>query len=212
MNKMKTNLGWITAGVLGGVLIFSGFGQAQEKFGVVDLNRMLAESKLGKRNTEAMKSAIASREALLAFMNDYPILTEEQALALKGLSVKPVMTEAEKKQEEQIKNDIKADGKLFNDLNQKPNPTEAERSKLSEFNKRGGDTQRRLQQWKNMFNQDISDLGKELQKTEITNAKAALDEVAKKGGYSIVLELQVAPYGANDVTDEGIKALDAKTN
>lgn len=49
-------------------------------------------------------------------------------------------------------------------------------------------------------------------KAESANAKAALQEVAKKGGYTVILNGQVAPYGANDITDEAIKALDAKTN
>ena len=210
--KKMTNLGWIAAGVLAGVMIFSGFGQSQEKLGIVDTNRLATTSKMGLRNTENLRAALTSRDALMTYMNENPTLTEEQATRLRALATKTPMTEAEKTEETTIKKAIADDRKVFDDLNKKNPPTDAERQKLSEFNKRRSDTQIRLAKWQNEFQAELQQLQNDVRTAESKNVKEVLTEIAKKGGYTVVLEQQIAPYGANDITDECIKALDAKTN
>src|SRR5690606_31134380 len=100
--------------------------------------------------------------------------------------------------------------KTFNDLNQKANLTPQETNMLTDFNQRIELMRSVLQQFGGEFQTEIQDLQTQVREEERTKARAALEEVAKKDGYTVVYESQVAPFCANDLTAEAIKALDAK--
>lgn len=212
MNQtMMGRLGWAAAAALGAVLLVGGFQAQSEKTGVVDMNKVITDSKLGARNQNTIRSMVASRQALLTFVDSTRILTAEQAQKLKAYATKDTaLTDVEKRDEEKIKADVQTAVKNFNQLNQKPNPTEDDRRLLSEYNQRIEDTVKQLKAWQDEFTEGLQAKGAEFRALEIAKAKEALTEVSKKGGFSVVLENQIAPFGANDLTADAIKAMDAK--
>jgi Skp family chaperone for outer membrane proteins len=211
--NLKQNLGWAAFAALLGFTVFSGFQPAQEKTGVVDMNKVISESKLGKKNVDDLQAMVASRQNLLTFLDTNRVATQEQATKLRGYALKGApLTEAERQDDERIKNEIAASNKTLGDLNQKPNPTDQDRLQLQEFNQRVRTMVQLLQAWNSEFSEDLSRRQGEMRRTEIDRAREALNTVSKKAAYSVVFEMQVAPYGANDLTAEVTKELDSKTN
>ncbi len=210
MKDIKGNLGWVAAGAIAIVLVASGFQGGAEKSGVIDMNRLITDSNMGKKNTDVLKDAIKRRETLLSFLAANPVAKEEEANRLKVLALKDALTEPEKKEEEQTKANIQAAVKDFNDRNTKQNPTDEDRNMLAEYNRRRQATSRLIGQWQEEFQMQLNDIQNQVRTAETTKAREALNEVAKKGGFTIVFESQIAPYGANDLTDEAIKTLNAK--
>lgn len=211
---MKTNqlgkLGWAAALAATAFIVFSGFQGGPEKSGVVDMNRAISESKFGLKNVASFKTVFEARNALMTFIDNTRVVRADQATKLKEYAMKATLTEAEKKDEEKIKNDITAAVKNYNNLNTKANPTDDDRRQLQEYNNQIQDTVRQLQQWQEEFTNDLQKIQGEMRKAEVQRSKDALSEVAKKAGYNVVFESQIAPYGVNDLTADVIKAMDAK--
>lgn len=210
MSTIKSNLGWVAAGALAAVMLTSGFQSGPEKSAVINMNDLITKSNMGTKNTEILKDAIKRRETLLSFLAANTVVKEEEANRLKVLALKEVLTEAEKKEEEQIKTAVLAAVKDFNDRNTKASPTDEDRNMLADYNRRRQVTARLISQWQDEFQLQLNDIQNQVRTAETTKAREALNEVAKKGGYTIVFENQIAPYGANDLTEEAIKALNAK--
>jgi Skp family chaperone for outer membrane proteins len=211
-SPFKNNLGWLAAAALAGVLVFSGFQSAQEKSAVVDMNRVIADSKLGKKNRADFDTMVVSREELLKYLDANRLATQEQAGKLRAFALKGApLTEAERREDERIKGEIAAAMKAFGDLNQKQSPTDQERIQLQDFNQRTRTMGLTLNNWNQEFTEELSRKQAENRRTEIEKAREALSAVSKKGAYSVVFEMQVAPFGANDLTADAIKELDSKT-
>ncbi|MCG9894814.1 MAG: OmpH family outer membrane protein [Fimbriimonadaceae bacterium] len=207
--RTSSILGWAVAAGALSLFFASGFQAAQQKTGVVDMSRVIADSRLGKQNQETLRAMLQSRQNLLDFLDINRVATVEQANRLRALELKEgPQTPAEKQEADRIKADIQAAGKSFNDLNQKTNATDQDRLQLSEYNQRVRNTTQLLQSLQQELTMEISRKQGDLRREEIERAKAALKVIAEKGGYTIVLENQVAPYGVNDLTAEAIKELD----
>jgi Skp family chaperone for outer membrane proteins len=128
---MKSNRlawsGWIVAAGLAGVMFGSGFQATSTKLGVVDLNGVIDKSEVGKKakaNFDEMKKA---REGLLEFIDQYRILTIEQATRIKELSLKKDRTKPEDAELDRIKADVIATSKRSQELATKANLTPEER-------------------------------------------------------------------------------------
>lgn len=211
MQNRKGILG-VGAVVAGAIALFAATGLQNNaaKFGVVDMQRMLAESASGKAVQTQLQTELNTRQGVLEFINTNRVLTIDQAKKLRELSVKPVPTEADKTELDKLKEAIKAESKKFNDLSMKASPTEAERAQITELQGRRQAMDQLLQQW----HQEMMD---ELNQVEATKmgelgkkAKDVIQALGKKEGYSVVFPSNVAVYSANDITDAAIKALDAK--
>ena len=211
---MKTNQlgkrGWAAALAATAFIVFTGFQGGPEKSGVVDMNKAISDSKFGLKNVASFKTVFDARNALMTFIDNTRVVRADQATKLKEYAMKAALTEAEKKDEEKIKNDITAAVKNYNLLNTKQNPTDDDRRQLQEYNNQIQDTVRQLQAWQDEFTADLQKIQGEMRKAEVQRSKDALAEVAKKGSYNVVFESQIAPYGVNDLTAEVIKAMDAK--
>lgn len=212
MMKMGTfkSFGWVVCAVLVGIMIAGGFGPADEKSGVVDLNRVIQQSEFGKKSTTDLNAALASRRGLLQFIGTHRVLTTEQALRLKELTLKATLTEAEKSEMEKIKQDVIASSKRRDDLTQKSSLTDAESALLRDFAQRAQNMAATAERWNDEFNDDLNDLQEAARQSTIERAKKALNEVAKTQAFSIIYEATVAPYGVNDLTDATIKAMNAQ--
>lgn len=197
---MKPYLGWIVAASMAVFFFGSGFQPAQEKTGVVDLNKVIQDSNLGKQNSQRLNQALAKRRQLLDFITTYSVMTVEQANQLKGLELKETPTDADKAAIDRIKKDVQDSDKRRAELMTKQNLTEADRRQIQEYSQRARAMEELAMAWDREFSGDLSNLREQLQQNTIEQARAALARVAKQQGFTTVLESTVAPYGANDLT------------
>ena len=210
--NITTYSGWIAAGVMAFFMVGSGFQGAQDKTGVIDFNLVIQNSNAGKQGSAKLKDAISARSGLIDMVETYPVMTTEQAENLKQLMLKEAQTPADKAGVDKIKADLLASDKKRSDLMGKSTLTESERQLLTEYSQRVRANEQRLDVWQREFSNEISDLRDSTMTGLLTSAKASLNTIAKAQGFSTVLNSEVAPYGANDLTDATIKALDAKKN
>lgn len=202
--------GWVVAALVIGAVASGGFQPVQEKTGVVDLNKVIQQSDLGKSNTASLNNALKVRKDLLDFVSTYKVLTTEQAQRMRELSLKATPTEADKQELEKIKKDVQDSDKRRGELSQKQNLTDADRSVLADYAQRIQTMNQVLDRWNQEFTEELNNLESQVRQQTVDRAKASLQEVAKAQGYTIVYEATVAVYGANDLTDATIKAMNAK--
>lgn len=212
MKSHQTLINGLSALVLLATVAFAmvGFQGATEKTGIVDMNRLIVDSEFGKTNNQKLQTMAAAREDLLKFIDRYKVLTMDQATRLRDLSLKDAPTDRDKLDADAIKKQVIEADKKRNELLAKAEATADERNQLTDFNNRAALMREMLPQWGDQFNGELSDAQSKLREAAITRAKDALKEVGKAGQYTVILETQVAPYGANDVTDAAIKAMNAK--
>jgi len=208
MNKRISVLGWVVAGALGITMLASGFQAGATKIGVVDMQRILADSAAGKKMRDDMSTQVNLRQGLLEFVNTNKVLTNDQAARLKDLTLKAGATQADKDALEKLKSDIRAEAKKFNDLMVKPTLTDTERTSFNELNSRRQASDGLLTQWNQEFSNDLTNLQDEMIGNVLKKARDTIQAMGKKDGYSVVFPTTVAIYGANDLTDAAIKAVD----
>lgn len=206
----SSTLGWLVAAVVAVSFSAIGFQPAAEKTGVIDLNRVIQQSELGRQNTTDLNNALQQRRQLMDFVNTYKVLTTEQAQRMRELMLKPNATEAEKAALEKIRQDVMESDRRSKDLQQKQNLTDADRTVLQDFAQRTQVMAQVLDRWNSEFTEELQRLETDLRDQTIARAKAALGEVAKAGSFTVVHESTVTPYGVNDLTDATIKAMNAK--
>ncbi|MBV6459083.1 MAG: hypothetical protein HONBIEJF_02223 [Fimbriimonadaceae bacterium] len=210
MRKLaQSQLGWGAAALLAGIMVASGFQGAEEKTGIVDMQKMIENSEPGKKMKTTFDQMVAARNDLLEFINLNRVLTVEQAQKLKELSLKTNATEAEKAEVTRIKADVVASEKRFKELQTKA-ATDADRQLLQDFSNRAAVMTQTLERWNNDFNVEMQNWLAKERPSVYDKAKKALQDTAKAQGFSVVLDAQVAPFGANDLTDASTKALNAQ--
>lgn len=208
MNQKLSGLGWLVAGVIAMTMLASGFQTGQTKMAVVDMQRILSESKAGKKVRDDMSIQVNLRQGLLEFVNLNKVVTPEQANKLETLTLKDNPTQADKDELESLKATIRSESKKFESLMQKPSLSDTERA---EFNKladlrRGSDAL--LNDWNQKFSQQLSNMQDDMLAAVLKKARDAVQGVGKKDGYTVVFPTTVAVYASNDVTDAAIKAVD----
>lgn len=204
------NLGWVVAAVLGVVLAGSAFQDATQKTGVVDISRVVENSNYGKENQATFASMRQAREGLLEFIDTNRVLTMEQATRLRDLTVKANQTAEEKAELDRIKAEVVAANKKWTELSTKPNLTAEDRALLEEYSRRSQMMSEVAQRLLNQFTNEMQAWADQQKLRSIERARAAIQEVAKAQGYSIVFEVGIAPYGANDLSDAALTAMNAK--
>lgn len=206
-NFLKFGLGAMV--VMAATAFLSGFQGNQDKIGVVDLNKIISESDMGKASTKELQDALTQRSTILDFISMYRVLTTDQANKLKDLTLKPNRTEAETKELDRIKEEVKAADKKRNELLQKANMTDADRLALQDYSQRSQTMQQLVERWNSEFQQELNLLETTVRERTLNKAKDTVKQVAKSQGFTLVLESSVAPYAANDITEPSIKALNA---
>ncbi len=204
------NMGWLTAGGLCLFAMASGFQGPADKLGVVDLSRVFNESEFAKKQTETLRTVGEARSAMLQFADTYKTFTVEQATRFKDLSVKPNLTEPEKAEIEKIKKDVMAADKQLSDLSQKASPSPAEVTSLNDLNRRKQNTSNLLRRWAQDFDDEVGTMRDKLRADALVKVKESVQQAGKAGAFSLVFANDVAPYGANDVTNDAVKAINKK--
>ncbi len=200
------------AGLIGlALLAASGFQGQPDKFAVVDMNRLMNDSKRGAKVRDSLQSDFRQRAGILDFLNTNDVATQEQANQLKQLTLKDNPTDADKGSVEKIKDDIKKAVKEFNDLNVKSNPTDTDRNRMVELNGlRSAVKEKIIPQMQKDFDDEFNAEKSKMQNDLLEAAKAAVKDVAGKKGVTMVFESSVVMFSANDLTDDAIKSMNAK--
>lgn len=202
--------GWIVAAGLAGVMIGSGFQTPSLKLGVVDLNAVIDKSEVGKATKKNFDDMKAAREAILEFIDQYRILTIEQANRVRELMLKKERTKPEDAELDRLKADIIATSKRSQELATKANLTPEERTLVEEYSRRSQIINDLSNRWLREFADEMKNWVSDRKDENYQKARAAVNEVAAKDGYTMVFEGTVALYGANDITDPTLAALNAK--
>lgn len=209
MKQWKQWSGWIVAGFLAIGMGLTGFQAGNEKTGVVDLNSVIQKCTFGIKSTEQLNNQLKIRRGLIDFVMTYKVLTREQAERLRELTLKSGATEEDKKQIEKIKADVIESDRRRNELSQKPNLTEADSAMLRDYSQRALAMEELVNRWSQTFQDDLEELQSKAREDSVAKAKESLDIVAKAGGFTIVMESTVAPFGVNDLTTAVINKMNA---
>lgn len=210
MNSRFSKLGWVVAAALAGIFLAAGFQDNAQKVGVIDITKVVESSDFGKQNQDQFAAMKTAREGVLEFIDQYRVLTVDQATKIRDLSIKPTVTAAEKAELDSIKATVIAANKKNNELAIKPNLTPEERTLLDEYARNSAAMEQTAQRWLRDFTTELQNWADKQKMESLNKARAAVQEVAKAQGYSVVFEVGVAPYGANDLTDAALKAMNAK--
>jgi Skp family chaperone for outer membrane proteins len=208
MNNKSGIMGWIVAAVLGGVMLGTGFQSADIKMGVVDIASVVERSQLGKKNQSDFAAMKAAREGVLEFIDDHRVLTNEQAIKFRDLSIKMNRNAGENAELEKLKADIIASDKNAKALSVKQNLTAEERGLMQEYSNRAQSMEQLAQRWYREFTSEMQTWADKQKADSLDKARKAIQLVGKQQGYTIILESGVAPYCANDISDAALKALD----
>lgn len=211
MNLRFQKLGWVVAAALVGIFAAVGFQDASTKLGVVDITKVVESSDFGKGNQELFNGMKASREGVLEFIDQYRVLSVDQANKIKTLSIKDApLTTGEKAELDSTKAAVIAAFNKNKELVLKQNLTPEERALLEEYARNSANMETTAGQWLRQFTVELEDWVNKRKVESLSRARTAVQEVAKAQGYSIVFEVGIAPYGANDLTDASLKAMNAK--
>lgn len=202
--------GWAIAALLLGVFAAVGFQDASNKIGIVDISKVVEMSDFGKANQASFNQMKTAREGVLEFIDTYRVLTVEQATRFRDLSIKPTPTAEEKAELDRIKADVMAADKKNKELSVKANLTPEDRALIEEYSKRANNMEMTAGRWLREFTNELQGWADKQKLTSLDRARAAVQEVAKAQGFTVVFEVGVAPYGANDLTDAALKAMNAK--
>lgn len=204
--------GWIVAALLGGVMIGSGFQAPSTKLGVVDLNLVIDKSDAGAKSQTMFAEMKASREKVLEFLDQYRIMTIEQAQRFRELSLKIGKTKTEEAELDRIRADVIATSKRSQELATKMNLSPEERTMIEEYSRRSQTIGELSARWLREFADEVQQWISDEREKNYRSARAAVTEVASKEGYTMIFEGTVALYGANDITEPTLAAMNAKKN
>ncbi len=198
------------AGGLATFFIAPGFAPADNKIGVVDVAKAVTDSDLYKKNNDDLQAAFKQRGDLLDFMNTYPVFTVAQATRFKDLTLKPQPIQAETAELNKMKDDVKAADSTFRALQQKQNPTPADRQALDDYGKRVQALGQLIGQWRQQFSDELQALQDKATQANQDSARAAIEQIGKNQGFNLIFIKDVAPFGQNDVTEDVKKAMNKK--
>ncbi|HET6645213.1 MAG TPA: OmpH family outer membrane protein [Fimbriimonadales bacterium] len=190
-------------------LALTAFQPQAMKFAVVNLADVAEKSKLGireKKNFEDLRTKFTS---LMQFMTANKVMKREDATKLVDLWRKEKPTADETKQMEAIKTQAQKDSDELRRLISLLNPTADDQTKIRSMSSLAQSTEDMLDQLDNMLGRAMQDQAAAKQADVLNKARGAVQKVGKRDGYTLVMESNVAPYGATDVTDDALKVMDS---
>jgi Skp family chaperone for outer membrane proteins len=207
------NLGWGLAGVMAlamAGMVGAGMQTPSMKIGVVDWQRVFNESEHAKKQEDIFRGYQKRREDALRFFESYKTMDTKVLLKFRELSVKDSLQPAEKAELEKIKLDAIAADKKYRELQTKNPPNAEELKQLEELNGRVRTAQNLLLNWAQGFDEELRQMQGKMRVETLTKVRKAVKEVGAKEGYTVVYVNDVAPYGANDLTEATLKAVNAQ--
>ncbi len=176
-------------------------------FGSVDLSKLQAQS---TKSTKYNADLHALQERL-----DYSFKQQAASLMLSasdqaelGTSLsKTSPTDTDRARVADLQAKSIAAAKEYTDLQQKPNPTPADTSRLATLAGEYSANQASLQKIGDQYQVQIKALSDKDTADFTQDVKAAIMAVAKQQGLTVVFDSSVAIYTSNDITDEVVKRI-----
>ncbi|MEZ0324941.1 MAG: OmpH family outer membrane protein [Fimbriimonas sp.] len=203
--------GWIAVAVLAGALVTAGFENQAVKNGIVDVEKVFNESTFAKNQSESLRKMGTDRQSVLEFVNQYRTMLGADAEKFKDLTIKTTaLSPAEKTELERIKVDAKTSEDAYRAAITQASPSPELLKKIEDWNRRKDATGDLLQTWQQEFTQEVQTKQASLRSEALVKVRQAIQKVARDQGYSMVFDSNVAPYAANDLTDEALKVMNGK--
>jgi len=188
---MKTErLGWLAAAAFAGAILGMGFKAPGDKTGTVDVIKVFKDSDYAKTQNENLQLQVAERRDVVTFVQANRNMKPEDADKLRILSTKDKPTPADKDDITRIKNDAHADEQKAEALQTKDKPTPAELTQE--------------------FNDELTQQQEKMNQEALVRVRQVVQQVAHDQGYTVVFAQEVAPYCANDLTADALKAMNAR--
>jgi|SRR5579862_4318106 len=205
------NLGWVVAASLFAVAATAGF-QSGIKIGIVDGAKVFNDSDYVKGQLDNLRALGASRQQMLDFADANKTFTNEQATKYHDLSLKDpaTFTAADKAELDTIKKSVEAASNRLGVLQQKQNPSDAENIELQQLSNEIKATTALLQRWRQAAQDEFDTAREKVKKDGTDRVRETIKQVGSGGAYTIVFSADIAPYGANDLTDATLKAMNSK--
>jgi len=203
-------LGWVVAAALAGAFVATGFQGTTTKIGTVDIKQVFDKSDYAAAQTGVLRNLGQSRASVLAFMNQYRAMKADDAKKFRDLSLKANPSQGDKDALEQLKTAVATDDAKYHALQTKTPLSADEQTQLADYQKRVQATGALQAQWATEFDTEVGDLQAKLRDQALGKVKESIGQVARTQGYSIVFDAAIAPYSANDITDESLTAMNKK--
>lgn len=200
----------VSAGMLigGTVILPMQAAQAQTvQFGVVDVNKVLNESKSRTivsgelQRTERSYTAILQRLA----QGSARFLTDAEITELAGLYEKDKPTEAEQKRISQLEEKGDQQKRELTTIQNTPKPDDAQTARFTLLNdtfEKGGAS---LQQLNRTLSARLQEKARDAEQKALVTVRAAVAKVAKAKGLAVVFTGDIAIYATVDITDDVVK-------
>jgi Skp family chaperone for outer membrane proteins len=203
-----SQLGWVLAAATVGVAIGSGFQEKTKKTGFIDMQGVYSDSNLKQKNDAKLRNAAQLRQAAFDFLKLNPEFTDDQLARYKVLATKEAPTPAETAELTKIKTAVQTATNQFEDLRKKPNPSAADLKTLDTLGALNDSNKKAEAAWGQEFTQQLDTMQSDLNLASLDAIKAAIAQVAKPQGYTLVFRENVAIYGSNNLGPEVKKIVD----
>ncbi len=211
MNNKFSNLGWIVAACMAGVMIAGGFQGASPKFATADMDQIVQKSDFWKASEATFNDYSTRRSQLLQYIDRNGVMEEDQLKQLVDLSTKDEPSTQDKAALEKVKSDVTAEETKREGLAVKTTAlTTDETNLMRHYQQRDDANRQNLEILQHRFNDEISVKHQNIMNDAIDRAKKAIQTVGKAQGYTVVYSTAAAPYAANDITADATTAMNAE--
>jgi outer membrane protein len=205
-------LGWLVAAALAGAMsvgALSGFqGNTAPKFASVDIAKVFDESTLAATNTTAIEDARKLRAGILEFVNANRAMETKDAQRLADLSAKgDTATATEKTEIDKLKAAAAESTRKQRELQTKNPLTDADKAALTDYATKVQANNALLGTLQGKYEADLQNMLRDSREKTLVRVRDVIKSLAAKGGYTVVFSAESAPYAANDLTDDALKAL-----
>ncbi|HWD38096.1 MAG TPA: OmpH family outer membrane protein [Fimbriimonas sp.] len=197
-------LGWVVAAGLASAIFVSGFQNSNPKFANVDISKIGQDSELAKKDNDALQKFGTARFDVIRFIQQNLAMLPDDAKRYADLKTRPTIDQTAI---QKIESDATTQAAKQRDLIGKPSPTTEEQAQLKEFNDRRAANQQFLQTLDAQYRREIDDKSQTLRNEVLDKVRASIKDIASRQGYSVVFNVESAPYAANDITPEVVKAV-----
>ena len=209
MKFTKTQLAMALAAFLLGMFALSAYQTNTLKLAVVNLGDVAEQSKLGQREKKDFEALRTKFGALIQFLNTNKVVARDDSSKIIDIWRKEAPTPAETQQLETLKTKAQTQSEELRRLISVLNPSAEQSARIRELSGWSQTTEDILPQLDNALGQAMQARAGAKQQDVLDKARAAVNKVGKRDGYTMVFENQVAVYGATDLTSEALKTMDA---
>lgn len=208
MKFNKTQYVMVCAAFLLGIFALTAWQDNTQKFAVVNLGDVAERSKLGIREKQEFEALRTKYGALIQFLNTNKVVAREDSTKIIDIWRKEAPTAAETQQLEALKTKAQTQSEELRRLISVLNPSAEQQARIRELSGWSQTTEDILPQLDNLLGQGMQQRAGAKQQEVLDKARAAVQKIGKRDGYTLVFESQVAVYGATDLTSEALKTMD----